>query len=294
MTFQEILLAVRAGLDYQLFRVGGQWITPATLLLVALVLALAWALSKFIQRGLARLFERRAVGNPGTTALVLRIVHYVVMGLGLAVALQTIGIELATLFAAGAIFAIAVGFAMQNIAENFVSGLLLLGERAIKPGDVLEVEGTVVRVVHMGIRSTVARTRDEEDLIIPNSKLVQGMVKNYTLRDPLFRVSANVGVSYSSDMRQVMRVLEAAAESVPGRHATPPAVVMRDFGDSSVNFAVRIWVEDPWTGPALLSELNERIWFALKDAGITIAFPQLDLHVMDVPPALSAGTRDGR
>ncbi len=218
--------------------------------------------------------------DPGTTELALRIIHYAIMALAIAVGLQTVGIELAALFAAGAIFAIAVGFAMQNIAENFVSGLILVGERSIKPGDVLEVGGQVVRVVRMGIRSTVARTRDDEDLIIPNSRLVGDTVKNFTLRDSIFRIRCKVGVAYGSDPRQVMEILERAADRLEWRAPDhPPQTVLTGFGDSSVNFEVRVWIDDPWQATGLESSLNEAVWYALRAEGITIAFPQLDVHV---------------
>lgn len=274
-----VLETLRLVLGYRLFPIGEQWVTVATLLAALLVLLGAMLVSRALQRALRRVAERRQLLDTGTTALAQRLLHYVVMAIGIAIAMQTIGIELATLFAAGAIFAIAIGFAMQNIAENFVAGLLLLGERSIKPGDVIEVEGTVVKVVHMGIRSTVARTWDDEDLIIPNSKLVQSTVKNFTLRDPVYRIRAKVGVSYGSDMRQVLDVLRRTAENAEWRHETPPQVVLLAFGDSSVEFEVRVWVDDPWAVGALKSRLHEDIWFALEQAGITIAFPQLDLHL---------------
>lgn len=279
MNATELLQDLRDGLGYRLFPIGEHWVTVATLITALLVLLVAHFASRGLQGALRRMAERRQILDAGTTALAERILHYSVMGVAIAIALQTLGVELATLFAAGAIFAIAIGFAMQNIAENFVSGLLLLGERSIKPGDVLEVEGTVVRVVRMGIRSTVARTWDEEDLIIPNSKLVQGTVKNFTLRDPLYRIRAQVGVSYRSDMHQVMDVLTRTVQGLEWRHETPPQVVLLQFGDSSVDFEARVWIDEPWRAGPLRSALHEAIWFALEGAGITIAYPQMDLHL---------------
>ncbi len=169
---------------------------------------------------------------------------------------------------------------MQNIAQNFVSGLILLVERTIKPGDVLEVEGTVVRVVQLGIRATLARTREDEELIIPNATLVQSTVKNFTLRDPLFRVRAAVGVTYGSDLRAVFDTLAGVAEGVSWRSTQrEPRIQLRQFGSSSVDLEVSVWIDDPWDAQPRLSQLNEAIWWALKAAGIVIAFPQLDVHV---------------
>jgi potassium efflux system protein len=270
---------LRTFLDYRLFTLGDSVVRVSTLLVLLLVLVAAYLASRGVQRAIRRVFRSRGVSDPGTMELVLRLVHYSIMALAIAIGLQTVGIELAALFAAGAIFAIAVGFAMQNIAENFVSGLILVGERSIKPGDVLEVGGQVVRVVRMGIRSTVARTRHDEDIIIPNSKLVGDTVKNFTLRDSIYRIRSKVGVAYASDPRQVMTVLERAADALEWREPDhPPQVILTEFGDSSVNFEVRVWITDPWRATALESSLNEAVWYALKDAGITIAFPQLDVH----------------
>jgi small-conductance mechanosensitive channel len=201
------------------------------------------------------------------------------MAVGLGIGVHALGINLTALFAAGAVFAIGLGFAMQNIAQNFVSGLILLVERAIKPGDVLEVDGRLVRVVRMGIRATVSRTLDDEDLIIPNSTLVQSTVKNYTLRDPHYRVRSAVGVVYGSDMALVRRTLEEAARNFPGRDpGTEPRILLLGFGTSSVDFEVSIWTTNPWRMRTVRSELNETIWWAFKSAGVTIAFPQLDVH----------------
>jgi len=235
------------------------------------------------------MMARGGLSKPGTVGTTQRLLHYVVMIIGLAVALQTIGISLATVFAAGAVVAVAVGFALQNILQNFASGVILLGERSITEGDVLEVEGTVVRIVTLGARATVARTREDEELIIPNSILVQSTVKNLTLTDGVYRVRCRVGVSYGSDMGVVEEALTAAAASVERRHADrEPVVMLLDFGDSSVVWEVSIWAVDPWAAPASKSDLNKAIWWALKDAGVTIAFPQLDVH-FDAPEFAAPG-----
>ncbi len=271
---------LRTVLDYRLFILGDSVVRVSTLLVLLLVLVAAYVASRGIQRAIRRVFRSRGMTDIGTIELVLRLVHYSIMALAIAVGLQTVGIELAALFAAGAIFAIAIGFAMQNIAENFVSGLILVGERSIKPGDVLEVGGQVVRVVRMGIRSTVARTRHDEDIIIPNSKLVGDSVKNFTLRDSIYRIRCRVGVAYGSDPRHVIETLERAAAQLEWRHpAHEPQAVLTEFGDSAVQFELRVWIDDPWRATALESALNQTVWYALQEGGVVIAFPQLDVHL---------------
>jgi small-conductance mechanosensitive channel len=178
---------------------------------------------------------------------------------------------------------------MQNIAQNFVSGVILLLERSIKPGDVLKVEDRFVKVMRMGIRATIARTLDEEEIIVPNSAIVQSTVTNYTLRDSLYRLRCQVGVIYGSDMGLVRRTLEGVAQHVEWRNNTmEPVILLTDFGSSSVDFEISVWIDDPWNVRRARSKLNEAIWWALKDAGVIIAFPQLDVH-LDPPVAESLG-----
>lgn len=267
-------------LQYHLFDIAGTAVNVATLVIFALILGATFLIARFLEHALERGFRRWGVRDEGSIGVSTRLVHYLVLIVGFGVALHTIGINLTALFAAGAVFAIALGFAMQNIVQNFVSGIILLAERTIKPGDVLEVEGRKVKVVRLGIRSTVARTLNEEDLIIPNGTLVQSTVMNHTLRDRDFRLRAQVGVAYSSDMKQVHRVLEEAAKEIDWRKRDrDPVVLLLGFGSSSVDWEVSVWIDDPWRMQQHRSALNEIVWWTLKDAGITIAFPQLDLHL---------------
>jgi len=273
MSFAEIL-------EYPLLTIGNIQVNVATLVVVVLIVVGAFWVSTLAQRGTDRFLRLRGVDDFGSRSAAKRLVHYTIIAVGLGVAFHTLGLNLTTLFAAGAFLAIALGFAMQNITQNFVSGIILLAERTIKPDDVLEVEGTMVKVTHMGIRGTVARTLNDEDLIIPNAVLVQSTVKNYTLRDPYLRLRCEVGVSYGSDMAQVRRVLEEMAAGLEWKSETrAPVVLLTGFGDSSVVWEVSVWIENPFRARAGRSQLNEAIWNALKAAGITIAFPQMDVHL---------------
>jgi small-conductance mechanosensitive channel len=190
-----------------------------------------------------------------------------------------VGINLSALFAAGALFAVALGFALQDLGQNLTAGITLLTERSIKPGDVLELDGRLVRVRHMGLRATVARTLDDEDIIVPNSALAKDAVINLTFRDSLYRVRAGVGVTYASDMKRVKAVLEEVIAGMEWASKTKkPVVLLAEFGNSSVDWEVSVWSEDPWRVRRHQSSLREAIWDAFAAAGIVIAFPQLDLH----------------
>ncbi len=266
-------------LNHPIFTLGGRQVTLSSILVFVVFVVATWIASRMVRRTVNRAMRSRGIADEGTRAIAERLTHYMIMAVGIAVALDNLGINLAALFAAGAFFGVAVGFAMQNITQNFVSGLILLVERAIKPGDVVQAEGRVVIVQKMGLRTTVARTRDEEEIIIPNSSLVQSTVINYTLRDSLYRVRATVGVSYGSNMKRVMEVLAEAVQELDWRlRDREPTVFLKEFGTSSVDFEVSVWMQDPWSSPRARSDMHNAVWHALKAAEITIAFPQIDVH----------------
>lgn len=279
MVFGSFLQSLEELLEVRLFTIAGTPINTATIILFVLIIVGTMIVSRLLTRSLVRYVRRTGIRDEGTIAVATRLAHFIVLAVGFGIAIHTIGINLSALFAAGALFAVGIGFAMQNIAQNFVSGVILMVERTIKPGDVLSVEGQMVRVIQMGHRAIVARTLDDEDLIIPNSVLVQSTVKNYTLRDQLYRIRIDVGVVYGSDMKIVREALEQCAADFPGRNASKdPVILMTAFGDSSVNFEVSVWIDNAWNTRAARSRLHEAVWWKLKEAGVTIAFPQLDVH----------------
>lgn len=274
------LTDVQEFIQKPVFTIGDTTVTLSTLAVVILVVIFSMWVSRLAQKAIARFLRLRGVSDIGSIGVASRLMHYAVMFLGLGVALNTVGLDLTALFTAGAFFAVAIGFAMQSITQNFVSGIILLMERTIKPGDILEVEGQVVRIAELGVRSTVARTLSDEDLIIPNSILMQTTVKNYTLKDPVYRLRAEVGVTYDSDMHKVRTVLEECAEKLTWRnHEYIPRVLLIGFGASSVDWEVSVWMDDPFRMRTARSQLNEAIWWALKDSGVVIAFPQMDIHL---------------
>jgi small-conductance mechanosensitive channel len=288
MTWVDVLQAIRDVLDIRLFEIGGTAVTVSSVVTFVLIVVATFWISWLFQRIVGRGMLRGGLSERSTVALVQRGLHYLILLAGLAVALQTIGISLTTVFAAGAVVAVGIGLALQGILQNFVSGIILLAERTIKETDVLEVDSRTIQVEKVGVRATVARTRDDERIIIPNLILVSSIVANYTLLDSFYRVRTSVGVTYGSDMRAVREALETAAAGVPGRaESKEPVILLREFGDSSVVWEVSIWTSDPWRSPRLKSDLNESVWWALKDADITISFPQLDVHFPEGVPAAS-------
>lgn len=274
-------------LSENLFEIAGEEINLYDILTVAAIVVATLLLSKMTRRAIRRGFEMRGVRDEGTIGVVTRLVHFAFLLVGLGIAVESAGIDLAALFAAGAVFAVAIGFAVQNIVQNFVSGVILLLERVIKPGDVIELEGQLVKVHRMGIRATEVRTLNDEDMIVPNGSLVQSTVKNFTLHDVDYRLRASVGVTYEADMKLVLETLEKTARALDFRmQEKEPVVLMTEFADSCVSFEVSIWINDPWRMRSLRSKLRQAIWWAFKDTDIVIAFPQMDVHL---DPAVSKG-----
>ncbi len=247
---------------------------------VIIVLLAALWITRLLQRGVDRRLRNQNTSDDGAIRTYKSVVRFVVMVPAIFLAIHLMGVNLSSVFTTSGLFAVALAFAMKNISENLISGMMLRFERAISPGDVLETDGAMVRVKQIGLRATIVRTKDEKDLLIPNSQLVQTRVANFTYRDSVCRVWTTVGVSYSSDLNQVRNILEKVCAQMVGQsdqHA--PEVLLTDFGASSVNYKVSVWIENPWIAGVFKSSLNEAIWWGLKDAGIVIAFPQLDVHL---------------
>ncbi|MBK8480505.1 MAG: mechanosensitive ion channel [Proteobacteria bacterium] len=231
---------------------------------------------------------RRVAGVQPTPALrwrttMARIVGYTLRGLAVVVALQVAGVDLASVLAASAVVAVGVGIAMQKVAENFVSGIVLHAERSIRQGDIIEFEGHIAKVEQVGIRATIARTIDDEEIIVPNSILTQSPVKNLTLTEVVHRLRVRIGVAYGTDLDRAAEVLRQAAESLTWRERTrDPVVLLVDFGSSSVDFEASVWTRDVWGLRRGQSDLRRALWRALRAASITIPFPQVDVH-FDAP-----------
>jgi len=277
--------------DIEILRVSGNPLTIQTVLTAVVAVVLAFLISAILQRAVAKAFGTGDVERRGSVKVIRRLCHYLVLFVGVAIALEILGMDLSTVLAGLAVFGVVVALTMQEISRNFVAGIILLLERTIQPGDVLEVENRLVRLEELGFRSSRARTLDEEEIIIPNYSLVQSMVVNYTLKDSFYRLRARVGVSYACDMDLVISVLEAAADGVPSRSQhQEPLVLMSELADSSVVFTISVWIDDPWKMRRIRSQLNYAIWRDLRQNDITIAFPQLDVHTdAPLPPAPETG-----
>jgi small-conductance mechanosensitive channel len=216
--------------------------------------------------------------------MISRIAGYAVLVLGLMVGLQTAGVNLSSLTVLAGAVGIGIGFGLQTIINNFVSGLILMGERSVQIGDRIEMGDINGDVLRIGARSTSVRTNDNIMVIVPNAELVSGRVVNWSHRgDQRLRFRVPVGVSYDNDPHQVEELLlEAASENKSVLKDPAPRAVLKEFGDNSLNFELRVWTDEMTHNPTRFkSELNFAIWDKFKKHRIEIPFPQRDIHVKE-------------
>lgn len=206
--------------------------------------------------------------------------YYVLLLVGLLAALSAAGFKIGQLaFMFGAL-GVGIGLGLQDVVKNFVSGLILMFERPVKPGDAVDISGTTGRVRAIGMRATTVRTFEGADVVVPNGMLLSDKVTNWTLVDQNRRIDVDLGVAYGSDVTRVMQLLQETTRATPGIADEPaPAVLFTGFGASSLDFAIRAWSRryDDWS--AVRSDLMTRLHAALDAAGIVIPFPQQDVHL---------------
>ncbi|PYL64735.1 MAG: mechanosensitive ion channel protein MscS [Verrucomicrobia bacterium] len=249
-------------------------------LLIALLIAVFWISS----RTKRFLFNRFLVHSGLDRALqyaISQIVSNVVLVVGIFIVLENTGIHLGALTVFAGAVGVGVGFGLQNIASNFISGLVILAERPITLGDRVEVAGITGQVQQIRARSTVIRTNDNITMIVPNTKFIDSPVTNWTYGDPRVRFRIPVGVAYGSDIGKVREALLAAGGESPQTLKDPaPSVFLNKFGDNSIDFELVVWSSEMSYRPSRYrSDLNFAIEKKFREAGIEIAFPQRDLHI---------------
>ncbi|HWN65594.1 MAG TPA: mechanosensitive ion channel domain-containing protein [Candidatus Binatus sp.] len=249
-------------------------------LLIGLLIAVFWISS----RTKRFLFNRFLVNSGLDRALqyaIAQIISNAVLVVGVLIVLENTGIHLGALAVFAGAVGVGVGFGLQNIASNFISGLVILAERPITIGDRVEVAGITGQVQQIRARSTVIRTNDNITMIVPNTKFIDSPVTNWTYGDPRVRFRIPVGVAYGSDIAKVREALLAAGRENPNTLKEPaPSIFLEKFGDNSIDFELVVWSSEMSARPSRYrSDLNFAIEQKFREAGIEIAFPQRDLHI---------------
>jgi small-conductance mechanosensitive channel len=256
-------------------------VTVWTLLQLALSVAVVVYLSGVIQRWVfAGLLSRTALGS-GERQAIATVSRYVLVVIGFVIVLQTTGIDMTALNVVAATVGIGIGFGLQNVADNFISGLIVLIERPVKIGDRIEVGGVSGDVVNIGARSTTVVTNDNISIIIPNSKFITENVINWSHTDPRIRFRIPVLVSYGADIRLVERLLvQAASGNKDVLLDPPPSVRLVEFADNGVSLELLAWTSSLLQRRGfLVSRVNFAIWDLFREHNIEFPFPQRDIHI---------------
>jgi len=249
-------------------------------LLIALLVAVFWISSRTKRFLFNRLLAQSGLDRSLQYAIA-QIISNVVLVVGVLIVLENTGIHLGALAVFAGAVGVGVGFGLQNIASNFISGLVILAERPITIGDRVEVAGITGQVQQIRARSTVIRTNDNIMMIVPNTKFIDSPVTNWTYGDPRVRFRIPVGVAYGSDIAKVREALLAAGRENPNTLKDPaPSVFLEKFGDSSIDFQLVVWSSEMSARPSRYrSDLNFAIEQKFREAGIELPFPQRDLHI---------------
>ncbi len=275
-------------------RFGGLDVSLGDLAAFVVALWLSVLLARLLRVVLEAWLDRDAKLPAGVPVAISKTVGYAVVGMGFLVAILASGMDVTRFTVILGTLSVGIGFGLQNVVNNFVSGLILLYERPIRVGDVIEVGTAAGTVTHIGIRSSTIKTFPGAEVVLPNSTLVSNQLTNWTLSDPVRRVDVEVGVAYGSDVARVQEILVLAARSSVDVLSDPaPVALFTGLGDSALTFQLRLWTSRSDRYLALGSEVRAAVVGKLAEAGISIPFPQQDLHVVSVEESAARVLRGG-
>lgn len=284
-----LLPAASAALDNLALTIGTLRISVLLVIKAVLVVAiLLW-----IALGLSRLIDTRlqhsAALSPSVRVLTGNLVRIALISIALLIGLNAVGIDLTAFAVFSGAVGVGIGFGLQKVVSNFVSGIILLLERSIKPGDVIEVGSTFGSVTYLGARYASVRGRDGKEYLIPNENLITNQVVNWSYSSLLVRLDVPFGVAYDSDLHAVRELAVEVAKRTKRVLASPaPVYHLTQFGDSAVNLLLRFWIEDPANGVTnIKGAVLLGLWDAFKEHQIEMPFPQRDVRIRDLPPAVS-------
>jgi small-conductance mechanosensitive channel len=281
-------------LDSMSLTLGSVRLTP----LVVIKAGLALWLSLWLANAVASFLDRQLMASktvtPAMRVLSVKLLHLGLITTAILITVSAVGIDLTALAIFSGALGVGLGFGLQKIFSNLVSGVILLMDHSIKPGDVITVGQSFGWINHLGARYVSVITRDGIEHLIPNEILITERVENWSYSDNLVRLKVPIGISYKADVRLAIQLCIDAASSVPRILDNPePRCLLKGFGDSSVDLELRVWIDDPANGRAnVLSEMLLLVWDKFHENGIEIPFPQRDLHLRSGFEQLNANNDD--
>ena len=266
-------------LDYKLLEVSGHTVTLFQVIVLIVILLMVKLATHSLEVLIKKRSERYDL-DEGKKFAVIKLIKYFLYLLALALGLESLGFDISILLAGSAAFLVVLGLGVQDIFKDFISGIILLFEGTIKVGDVIEIENLVGVVKEINIRTSLVRTREGIIIIVPNGNFISQNVINWTNSNKLTRFKIDVGVAYGSDVRLVEKLLVECAENHEMITSRPkPFARFNNFGDSSLEFQIYFWSEKIWRIENTKSDVRYSIDEAFRKNGVTIAFPQMDVHV---------------
>lgn len=278
----EWLTRLQESINYELFRVGGVTLTPALIAEKLLLLLLILLATRYFARWARHLNDHRVFRRvePGPRYTMIRLIQYFIYVVGVVFILRALEINLTAVTVVFGALGVGAGLGLQSVVANFVAGLVLLFERPIKVDDYVTTENVEGLVKEIRFRSTLIQTNDNISIIVPNSELTSRGLINWSHGDTNVRLHIPVGVAYGSDIETVRKALMEVASEAEGVLVTPPPEAwFIGFGDSSLNFELLVWTDEPLRHRRLKSRLNYAIDAAFRKYKVQIPFPQRDLHV---------------
>ncbi len=278
---QHLFDALQRIVNYPLIDLGGKPLTLAEVIKFFCIVALVFASERMLRRHLTRRVLQRTHFEPAMQYAIAKIAGYIFIAFGFYVALKVVRIDLSSLAVLAGAVGVGLGFGLQNIISNFVSGLIILAERPIAIGDRVEMGDVAGLVTRISLRSTNIVTNDNITIIVPNSDFITTKVTNWSYGDPKVRLRLPIGVAYGTDPERLRRLLaEVAAEHPAVLREPAPEVFFSGFGDSSLNFEFAVWTSEMTSKPRRFrSELNYAVERKLRENHIEVPFPQRDLHL---------------
>lgn len=262
-----------------IFQINNSKVSLLHIVVSILVFSLSFKVAGGIGRIVDRYLQKKSV-DTGVRDSIEKFVKYFVVMIASIFSLDNLGLSMSSLATFGAVLMVGIGFGLQNITSNFISGIIILIERPIKVGDIVKSGSFSGRVIDIRVRSTVIRTRDDISIIIPNSKLVSEEVINESYSGENIRQHIRLGVAYGSDLELVIKILTECALSQPEVLKDPaPIVVFEDFGSSSLDLDLRFWCSDIWKTERIAGEIRLKINRKFNENGIVIPFPQRDVNL---------------
>ena len=263
----------------------GEILTVNNLVVAMLVTYLLLVGTKLPAAGLAWILQKLLSCSHSSRKALELIIRYVVVGIGITAVGFHIGLNSTALVAIAGGLSVGLGFGIKEVFSNFISGIWLLFEGSVRPGEILMVDGDPCEVRKLGLRATLLwRDRDNAELLIPNQMFFTSQATSYTATDRMRRSEVRVGAAYRHDPQQVLKLLEQTALSVPRVLNDPaPRALQVHYGDSAIEYSLRYWISDPMHNIGIVSEVNQAIWTAFKREGVEIPFPQRVNTVREIP-----------